>query len=329
MKVGCLYDFRNPPQWARSYADLYKDTVDDMVFAEELGFDGVWTTEHHFLADGYLPSQLVVLSAVAARTQKIALGTFVLLLPLHDPVRVAEDAAVTDLISRGRLILGLGQGYRVGEFVGFEKDHKRRGQALTEGIEILRKAWSGKPFSHAGKFWHYTDITVTPSPAQSGGPPLMAGARSEKGIRRVAKMGCHFLPIGDKVDVDIYRAACKEFGRPPGQVRVLRSCFVTDAYEKEWPSVAPHVQYQVDHYAQWMYEANDKPEDRSKQADGFRNVDNFFAGPPQKVLDEIKAFADSMKMDELVLFFHFPGMDRRVSRRSMERFAADVLPHLH
>lgn len=73
------------------------------------------------------------------------------------------------------------------------------------------------------------------------GPTLMAGARSEKGIRRVAKMGCHFLPIGDKVDVDIYRAACQEFGRPPGQVRVLRSCFVTDAYEKEWPSVAPHV----------------------------------------------------------------------------------------
>jgi len=101
MKTGCLFDFRNPHQWAQPYADLYNDTIDDMVAVEELGFDTAWTTEHHFLEDGYLPSQLAVLSAVAARTQRIGLGTFVLLLPLHDPVRVAEDAAVVDLCEFG------------------------------------------------------------------------------------------------------------------------------------------------------------------------------------------------------------------------------------
>ena len=328
MKTGCLFDFRNPPQWAQPYADLYNDTIDDMVAVEELGFDTAWTTEHHFLEDGYLPSQLAVLSAVAARTQRIGLGTFVLLLPLHDPVRVAEDAAVVDLISRGRLILGLGQGYRVGEFTGFEKDHKRRGSALSEGIDILRKSWSGETFSHAGKFWSYTDIMVTPAPAQPGGPPLMAGARSEKGIQRVARMGCHFLPIGNTEDIDIYRTACTDLGREPGQVRILRSCYVTEKDDSELDKVWPHVNYQVDYYAKWMHEANDKPEDRTNTSDGFRDLSNFFTGPPQKVLDEIKAFEAESGIDELVLFFHFPGMDRAVSRGSMQRFAADVLPHL-
>ena len=110
MKTGCLFDFRNPPPMAQPYADLYNDTSTIWFAVEELGFDTAWTTEHHFLEDGYLPSQLAVLSAVAARTQRIGLGTFVLLLPpARTPVRVAEDAAVVDLISRGRLILGLGQ----------------------------------------------------------------------------------------------------------------------------------------------------------------------------------------------------------------------------
>ena len=328
MQIGCLYDFRNPPQWVQPYPDLYKDTLDDMVSTEELGFNTVWTTEHHFLDDGYLPSQLAVLSAVAARTSKVGLGTFVLLLPLHDPVRVAEDAAVVDLISGGRLVLGLGQGYRVGEFIGFEKDHTRRGQALTEGIRVLRQSWEGKPFSHEGKFWRYTNITVTPAPAQAGGPPLMIGARSEKGIKRAARMGCHFLPIGDDNDIEIYRQACRAEGREPGQVRMLRSCLVTDDYDQEWGKVWPHVKYQMDCYAQWMFEANDKPEDRQLQSDGFRSVDNFFSGSAQKVLDEIKQLEEKTTLDELVLFFHFPGMDRNISRRSMEKFAAEVLPHL-
>ena len=156
----------------------------------------------------------------------------------------------------------------------------------------------------------------------------MAGARSVKGIQRVARMGCHFLPIGNTEDIDIYRTACTDLGREPGEVRILRSCYVTEKDDSELDKVWPHVNYQVDYYAKWMHDANDKPEDRANTSDGFRDLSNFFTGPPQKVLDEIKAFEAESGIDELVLFFHFPGMDRSVSRGSMQRFAADVLPHL-
>jgi len=156
----------------------------------------------------------------------------------------------------------------------------------------------------------------------------MIGARSEAGIRRVARMGCHFLPIGEKRDVELYRAACAECGRPPGQVRILRSCYVAEDYERERGQLWPHMKYLLDSYTQWMFEADDTPGDKRKLADGFRDVGNFFAGTAGEVVDQIGRFRDDVRPDEIVLIFHFPGLDWKVSRRSMERFAARVLPHI-
>ena len=119
MKFGVLYAFRNPPQWQQPFPDFYRAQFDQMQAVEQLGYDVVWVTEHHFIEDGYLPSLLPVAAVIADRTKRVQIGTYVLLLPLHNPLRVAEDAAVVDIISNGRLLLGLGQGYRLEEFEGF------------------------------------------------------------------------------------------------------------------------------------------------------------------------------------------------------------------
>src|ERR1700694_4405004 len=119
MKFGVMYDFRNPKQWRRPFTELYSAMLDPVAMLDDLRYDKVWLTEHHFVDDGYNPAVLPTAAAIAARTRKIRIGTFVLLLPLHNALRVAEDAATVDIISNGRLALGLGQGYRVPEIVAF------------------------------------------------------------------------------------------------------------------------------------------------------------------------------------------------------------------
>ena len=287
MKTGCLFDFRNPPQWAQPYADLYNDTIDDMVLPlknSALIPRGRRSTTFLRTAisppsspssQRWLPEHSASVSAPSSYSY-----------PLHDPVRRCRRRSKSSISFHvDALILGLGQGYRVGEFTGFEKDHKRRGSALTEGASTFSASRGlENAFSHAGKFWNYTDIMVTPSPAQPGGPPLMVGARSEKGIQRVARMGfVIFCPLVITEDVDIYRTACTDLGREPwpGPHPAFVLC-LTDKDDSELDKVWPHVNYQVDHYAKWMHEANDKPEDRTNTSDGFRDLSNFFTPPTTK-----------------------------------------------
>src|SRR6202022_2745165 len=119
VKVGYQFDFRNPPGSGLSFAELYREMFRQAERAEDLGFDSVWLTEHHFTDDGYLPSMLPMAGALASRTKRVTIGTYVLLAPFMHPLKLAEDAAVVDVISGGRLRLGLGQGYRAEEFDGF------------------------------------------------------------------------------------------------------------------------------------------------------------------------------------------------------------------
>ena len=138
MNVGLMFSFRNPPKWKKPWADVYESQLAEIRLAEDLGYDSVWLTEHHFAEDGYSPSLLTIAGAVAATTRRVRIGTFLLLLPLHNAVRVAEDAATVDVISRGRLDLGIGKGYAPHEFLGYGIPSKERPSRFEEGIEVLR-----------------------------------------------------------------------------------------------------------------------------------------------------------------------------------------------
>src|SRR5262245_42764709 len=164
IKLGYQFDFRNPPGSGRSFADLYSEMFRQAERAEELGFDSLWQTEHHFTDDGYLPSMLPMLAALAARTQRVTIGTYVLLAPFPHPINLAEDAAVTDVISRGRLRLGLGLGYRHEEFEGFDIPRNERLGRTLETIEILRRAWTGERFDFVGKHFNFRGVRVLPQP---------------------------------------------------------------------------------------------------------------------------------------------------------------------
>jgi alkanesulfonate monooxygenase SsuD/methylene tetrahydromethanopterin reductase-like flavin-dependent oxidoreductase (luciferase family) len=142
MRFGVMFDFRNPDPWRKPDPAFYRAQLDEITRLDELGYDHVWLTEHHFVNDGYNPSVLPTAAAIAARTSRIRIGTFVLLMPFHDPVRVAEDAICVDILSGGRFDLGVGQGYRAEEFAAFNIPRRERSTRMAEGIDLIHRLFT-------------------------------------------------------------------------------------------------------------------------------------------------------------------------------------------
>ena len=258
LSFGLWYDFRNPPQWARSNAEVYAATLDQIVHAEALGFDDVWLSEHHFCEDSYSPSMLAIGCAIAARTRRIRIGTSVLLLPLHDPVRVAEDAATLDVISNGRLELGLGVGYRVQEFSGFNIDPKERAQRMEEGIEIIKRLFAGERFDFEGQHYTYRDIALRPRPVQDA-PKLWIAGFSNVAVRRAARVGYGYIATGPiSPFAKLFWDEVKKQRKDPNQHEIAGGYMwlqVARDPEKRWHEAQAHLAYQQNVYAQWFKEA--------------------------------------------------------------------------
>jgi alkanesulfonate monooxygenase SsuD/methylene tetrahydromethanopterin reductase-like flavin-dependent oxidoreductase (luciferase family) len=212
-------------------SSAYHDFVNYVVEAEKLGFSSVFLVEHHFTGFGQVSASMSLLAYLAARTARIRLGTAVVVLPWHNPVLVAEQAATLDLLSNGRLDFGVGKGYRSYEFSGFCIPQDEASERFEEAMEVIRMAWTtpGR-FSYHGKHWHYDNIVVEPSPVQQPHPPFWLGAGSADSIRRAAREGYNLLldqiaPTDLIIErVRIFREECELNGRKwdPMSVGVTR-----------------------------------------------------------------------------------------------------------
>ena len=160
IRFGLWYDFRNPAQWHQSSDRLYAEIFDQIAWADDNGFDDVWLSEHHFIEDGYLPSILPVAAAIAARTGRIRIISGVLLMPFHNPVRLAEDIAVVDVISGGRFELGVGVGFKLEEFESFGIPFKERGARTNQSLEIIRRALARETVTYKSEFFDFKNIKV-------------------------------------------------------------------------------------------------------------------------------------------------------------------------
>ncbi len=330
MRFGYQLDFRNPPGSGRSFPDLYRDLLGQAELAESLGFDSIWLTEHNFTDDGYLPAMLPAAAAIAARTSRVAIGTFVLLAPFQHPLKLAEDAAVVDVISNGRLRLGLGQGYRQEEFDGFGVARSERLGRTLETIEILKRAWTGERFSFEGKYFRFKDVRVLPTPASRPYPELLWGAGAPKAIQRAARMGLSFACVAGRREVGIYTDALKAAGRDPASFSVVNSrvVYIASSEEEAWREVGDALMYQAEHYGRWLSAAAGTT-DMSKvliRPDPDRLKHTSILGPPDKVRARIAEVIESAPITDLITVTQLPGLDPSKARRSLERFGREVLP---
>src|SRR3989475_2156487 len=177
MKFGVVYSFQRPPGSDVTHAQLFSEGLKEAELAERLGYDSVFLVEHHFLEDGMNPSLLPTAAAIAARTHSVKVGTSCYLLPLHHPIETAEQAAIVDNISNGRLIMGVAAAYRDEEFKGFGISRGERGPRMDEYLQILREAWTKDAFSFKGRFYSCKNLSVTPKPVQRPIPMWFCASR--------------------------------------------------------------------------------------------------------------------------------------------------------
>ncbi len=332
MKFGYQLDFRNPPGSALSFRDLYRESLAQAQAAEQLGFDSIWLTEHHFTDDGYLPALMPAAAAVAARTTRVGIGTYVLLAPFYHPLKLAEDAAFVDVISGGRLRLGIGLGYRAEEFEGFGVPRAQRLGRTLETIEILKLAWRGERFSFDGRYFKFRDVRVLPRPVTEPHPELLWGAGARKAIARAAELDLSFACVGGRREVVIDLEALKAAGKDPARYSIVNSrvVYVADSEEQAWRDTRDALMYQAELYGLWLSAAAGTT-DQSKvliRPDPDRLRSTSVLGTASEVAAKLEQVLASTPITELIVVMQLPGLDPAKARRSLDRFGAEVLSRL-
>ena len=314
----------------------FRDFIEYNVEAEALGFHSSFVVEHHFTGYGQVSATLNLLTWLGARTRHLRLGTAVMVLPWHNPVLLAEQAATLDLLSGGRLDFGIGKGYRYNEFVGFCVPVEEADARYAEGLEVILKAWtSEEPFSHHGRYWQFDTIVVEPPTAQKPHPPIWMGAGSDRSIRQVAEKGCNLLlgqyaaPQDVARAIATYRDAVEASGRAfdPMQVGVTRAFFVADSAAEKAAALDRRLQNRL-RQLKLATRPDGTVHGGPDRADGDPQVINQVSaiyGNPDEIAAKLDGLA-AAGVGYVLLNGGGSGGGLR-GRESMRRFAREVMPH--
>ena len=328
VRFGVAHDFRCPSGSDYTLADVYAQTIEQIARLDQVGLDLVWFSEHHFVEDGYLPSFAPVAGAAAAVTTRMRISTNIAIVPFSHPLRLAEDVAVLDQLSGGRMELGVGLGYAPHEFRGFGFPVSHRVSRTEECIDILRLAWSGERFSYAGKRYTFEDVRVTPDPVQSGGPPLWLAVSSGPSVGRAVRFGTNILPQGPVSLLDGWRSRMREAGEDPDERRVgiIRSFLVTDDPERDWPPLRGAERYRMAVYGKFF------EEDGLGSSGTFNDLERInqrvFVGNVDECVAELTEYIRRYGLTDVVTWGSAPGLQPAALSPSMERFAAEVVPRV-
>jgi alkanesulfonate monooxygenase SsuD/methylene tetrahydromethanopterin reductase-like flavin-dependent oxidoreductase (luciferase family) len=338
VRIGVNVRFKNPTRWQVDWGQSYREHVRYAQAIERFGFDGIWVPEHHCVPSGYNPTPFVTLAAIAQATERCTIGTQPLLLPLHNPVMVAEQAAAIDALSGGRMVLGVGAGYRDGDFACLGLSKAERGARTEEGLAVLLRALAEPgPFDHDGRFYKLRDVAVTPRPVGASGLPVQLAARSPAAARRAVRYGLDVNTQNRFAAAEvapILVAEMEKAGRDPAQlgVSVLGLGFLAESRQSARDLCLPYMEWDYREFDAWQNP--DDPDDRrmieqrktaSEVPLGALTADDLVA----EIHASIDAIAgQGLRPDWVNLSLWPPGMPFEQAIDCLERVAAEVLPQV-
>jgi alkanesulfonate monooxygenase SsuD/methylene tetrahydromethanopterin reductase-like flavin-dependent oxidoreductase (luciferase family) len=319
-----LFDMRSP-EFGTPLPSLYAAALEMASYVDRAGLDRIWVSEHHGSADNYLPSPFVMGAAVAARTGAIRICLNAVVLPLHDPVEIAEQIGVLDLISQGRLEIVFGAGYVPSEFARFGVALAERARRMDDGIELILRALSGERFERNGR-----EVFVRPLPMQRPRPTIYAGGGVDAAARRAARFDLGFVPMRREL-LAVYEAECRRLGREPGPTigpYGPAMVHVAEDPERARRLIEPHVMHHAATYARWAAEANNA----DSLYQGLEDARNVWQSGRYRVVTPDQCVDLAGELDRtgasLVLQPQIAGLAPEIGWTSLELFATKVLPLL-
>ncbi len=349
MKFGMLHLFENP--LGKSEYEIVHEQLTLMRAAEDYGFDSIWPAEHHFSEYGYCASPALTLAALALETKRLRLGTGVVVLPLNHPLRVAEDYAMLDLVSHGRVDLGVGRGYQPSEFARYGVDQSRTREMFHEAIQIIRQAWTQETVTFHGTHYRFDAVPVRPKPLQRPHPPIWMACLSPETFEIAGRYGFNLLfgtafglPPEKAKELQVsYRRGLVAEGHDPGDRRraSLMMVYVADSMEQARAEFANPVIWFYRTIAKYVappkgqapvktYEMYAKTRDLAATADWdeFLRRKAVICGNPDFVVEELAKAQEVYGFTDLLCWTRLGGLDHRKVLRSMDLMSKKVFPHL-
>lgn len=319
-------------------ARVYDEIVAEAKLAESVGFDSCLVTEHHQQADGYFPNPMMVCAGVARETTRLKVGSCVALAPLYNPIRLTEDTALVDVISNGRLILGLGASYVSEDLAAFGVEMSQRGKLMEDTVRFLQEAWTQDSLDFDGEVYHFTNMRITPKPIQRPRPPVWLGAWTPQGLRRAGRLGDAWVTdalntLGTfKMFHEIYAKSAAQHGRTP-RTAVLRECWVAPSTDQAIEEYAEHMMtthrfyYEAGGYSPqvdpWIEDLTSSEEFTYDKV----SPDRIIVGSPEHCIDELERYHAELGADYFVMRFRHPtGPSHEKACESMRLFGEKVIP---
>jgi alkanesulfonate monooxygenase SsuD/methylene tetrahydromethanopterin reductase-like flavin-dependent oxidoreductase (luciferase family) len=345
MDIGLFFLMQRDEQWSEQA--VYDSALEQMLAAEPLGYHSVWIAEHHFNDYGLCPAPPVLAAYVAARTTALRLGMGVSLLPLHHPVDLAESLAVLDVVSGGRLDVGLGRGGTLQDYQTFQSDRAEARARVEEGVALIQQSWSGAPFDFQGRFHSAERVHVRPRPVQRPHPPLFIACNSEDSVRSAARLGLptlssFFVPVDElQRRHRLYREVAREAGRSLPEIEALearswgmRVVHVAPSREEAVRAVeAPFMGYQQkmailrsDSTGGTVPNSFDRSLLRLRPFQEYLATGWMLLGTPDEVRDGLHQYREATGYQRVLLLMALPGLPTGLAVRSMQLFAEKVAP---